>query len=71
MLAALVALVGVTLDTTWWALLALPFLVPAGRAVGVVRKASGRDLVPALQLTGVAELVYGLGLFVGLLVGAA
>jgi 1,4-dihydroxy-2-naphthoate octaprenyltransferase len=70
-LAALVALVGVTLDTTWWALLALPFLVPAGRAVGTVRKSSGRDLVPALQLTGVAELVYGLGLFVGLLVGSA
>jgi 1,4-dihydroxy-2-naphthoate octaprenyltransferase len=70
-LAALVALVGVALDTTWWAMLALPFLVPAGRAVVVVRKASGRELVPALQLTGVAELVYGLGLFVGLLVGAA
>ena len=70
-LAALVALVGVTLDTTWWALLALAFLAPAGRAVGVVRKASGRELVPALQLTGVAELVYGLGLFAGLLVGAA
>ena len=32
-LAALVALVGVVLDTTWWALLALAFLVPAGRAV--------------------------------------
>ena len=69
-LAALVALVGVALDTTWWAFLALAFLVPAGRASSVVRKASGRDLVPALQLTGVAELVYGLGLFVGLLVGA-
>jgi 1,4-dihydroxy-2-naphthoate polyprenyltransferase len=69
--AALVALVGVTLDTTWWGLLAVAFLAPAGRAAGVVRKASGRELVPALQLTGVAELVYGLGLFVGLLVGAA
>ena len=70
-LAALVALVGVTLDTTWWGLLALAFAAPAGRAAGVVWRASGRDLVPALQLTGVAELVYGLGLFVGLLVGAA
>ena len=70
-LAALVALVGVALDTTWWAFLALAFVVPAGRAASVVRKASGRDLVPALQLTGVAELVYGLGLFAGLLVGAA
>ena len=68
---ALVALVGVVLGTTWWAALALAYLVPAGRAVSVVRRASGRDLVPALQLTGVAELAYGLGLFVGLVVGAA
>ena len=49
---ALVALVGVVLGTTWWAALALAYLVPAGRAVSVVRRASGRDLVPALQLTG-------------------
>ena len=69
MLGALVALVGVVLGTTWWALLALAYLVPAGRAVCVVRRASGRDLVPALQLTGVAELAYGLGLFVGLVGG--
>ena len=70
-LGALVALVGVVLGTTWWAALALAYLVPGGRAVSVVRHASGRDLIPALQLTGVAELAYGLGLFVGLLVGAA
>jgi 1,4-dihydroxy-2-naphthoate octaprenyltransferase len=69
--AALVLAVRVAIDSTWWALLALVFLLPAGRAAAVVRKAAGRDLVPALQLTGVAELVYGLGLFVGLLVGAA
>ena len=62
--------VRVAIDSTWWALLAVAFLLPAGRAVGVVRRASGRDLVPALQLTGVSELVYGLGLFAGLLVGA-
>jgi 1,4-dihydroxy-2-naphthoate octaprenyltransferase len=68
---ALVALVGVVLGTTWWAALALAYLVPAGRAVSVVRRASGSALVPALQLTGVAELAYGLGLFVGLVVGAA
>ena len=41
----------------------------AGRAVGVVRRASGRDLVPALQLTGIAELVWPRW-FAGLLVGA-
>ena len=64
------ALIRVAIETTWWALLALVFLVPAGRAVAFVRRASGRDLVPALQLTGVAELAFGLGLFLGLLVGA-
>jgi 1,4-dihydroxy-2-naphthoate octaprenyltransferase len=70
--AALVALVRVAIETTWWALLALVFVVPAARAVAVVvRRAGGRDLVPALQLTGLAELAFGLGLFVGLLVGAA
>ena len=69
--AALVLAVRVAIDSTWWGLLALTFLAPAGRAVGVVRRASGRDLVPALQLTGVSELAYGLGLFVGLVVGAA
>src|SRR4051812_1558817 len=68
--AALVLLVHIALTTTWWSLLALAFGVPAGRAVAVVRRATGRDLVPALQLTGMAELAYGLGLFVGLLVGA-
>ena len=69
-LAAVVTLVGVALATTSWAFLGLVFLVPGLRAVTVVRSASGRDLVPALQLTGVAELAYGLGLFVGLLVAA-
>jgi 1,4-dihydroxy-2-naphthoate polyprenyltransferase len=68
--AALVLLLHIALTTTWWSLLALAFLVPGSRAVAVVRKATGRDLVPALQLTGMAELAYGLGLFVGLLVGA-
>ncbi len=71
MLAAAVALVGVALSTTWWALLALVFVLPAARAVSIVRSAQGPALVPALQLTGLAELGYGLGLFIGLLVGAA
>ena len=65
--AALVALVGVALETDLLALLGLAFLVPAGRAARQVTSgARGRDLVPVLQLTGVAELLYGAGLFVGL-----
>ena len=63
-----VAAVGVALVTSPWALLALVALVPGVRAVAVVRSgAVGRDLVPVLQLTGVTELLYGLGLFLGLL----
>jgi 1,4-dihydroxy-2-naphthoate octaprenyltransferase len=69
--AALVLLVRVGIATSWWALLGLVFLVPAGRALAVVPRAAGRDLVPVLQLTGLAELAYGLGLLVGLLVAAA
>ncbi len=67
--AAVVALLGVALATDLWALLALAFLVPAGRALHrVTGGAGGSDLVPALQLTGVAELLYGAGLLAGLLV---
>jgi 1,4-dihydroxy-2-naphthoate polyprenyltransferase len=69
--AALVLAVRVAISTTWWALLALVFVLPAARAVGIVRSAQGPALVPALQLTGLAELGYGLGIFIGLLVGAA
>ena len=69
--AALVFAVRLAIDTTWWGLLALVFLVPAARAVSIVRSAQGPALVPALQMTGLAELAYGVGIFVGLLVGAA
>jgi 1,4-dihydroxy-2-naphthoate octaprenyltransferase len=66
--AALVALLGVALATDLLALLGSVFLAPAGRAVRrVASGATGRDLVPVLQLTGVAELLYGAGLLGGLL----
>jgi len=70
MLAALVALVGVALTTTWWALLALVYVVPGARAARVVTSgAGGLGLIPVLQMTGVSELLYGLGLLVGLAIG--
>ncbi|HEY3530449.1 MAG TPA: 1,4-dihydroxy-2-naphthoate polyprenyltransferase [Nocardioides sp.] len=70
MLVALLALVGVALSTGWWSLLALLYVVPSLKAVGVIRSgAVGPALIPALQLTGVAELLYGLGLLVGLALG--
>jgi 1,4-dihydroxy-2-naphthoate octaprenyltransferase len=54
-----------------WAALALPGVLLAGRAwLAVQRGARGRDLIPVLRDTGVAELVYAAGLFAGLLVGA-
>jgi 1,4-dihydroxy-2-naphthoate polyprenyltransferase len=62
-----VALVGVALTTSWWALLALAYVGPGARATRVVlSKAVGPGLIPVLQLTGVSELLYGLGLLVGL-----
>jgi 1,4-dihydroxy-2-naphthoate octaprenyltransferase len=68
--AALVALVGVAVTTTWWALLGLVFLVPGGRAVRTVTGgATGPGLVPVLQLTGVAELLLSAGLALGLVLG--
>ena len=53
-----------------WALLALMYAAPALKASGIVRSgAGGPALIPVLQLTGVAELLYGLGLLVGLAIG--
>jgi 1,4-dihydroxy-2-naphthoate polyprenyltransferase len=67
---AIVAALVVAALTTWWAVLALAYAgtaAPAARAV--VDGANGPELIPVLQQTGVAELVFGAGLFVGLLVG--
>ncbi|WP_322937678.1 1,4-dihydroxy-2-naphthoate polyprenyltransferase [Nocardioides bizhenqiangii] len=66
---ALAALVGVAALATPWALLGLPFLalaVPAGRTV--LGGAVGPGLIPVLQRTGLAELVWALGCGIGLAV---
>jgi 1,4-dihydroxy-2-naphthoate polyprenyltransferase len=69
--ASLVALVGVAVSTSWWALLGLVFLLPAGSASRTVLGGAARPgLIPVLQQTGVAELLHGLGLFIGLLVAS-
>jgi 1,4-dihydroxy-2-naphthoate octaprenyltransferase len=66
---ALVALVALAWDTSWWALLGLVGSVPGLRAARVVLSGTtGRGLVPVLQLTGVAELLYAAGILLGLLV---
>jgi len=54
--------------TSWWLLLALLALPLSARALAVVRaKAAGPQLIPVLEDTGRAELVYATGLFVGFL----
>jgi 1,4-dihydroxy-2-naphthoate polyprenyltransferase len=70
LLAAAVALVAVTLATTWWALLGAVFLLPGLQAArAVTGGAQGQHLVPVLQLTGAAELQWALGVMVGLVLG--
>jgi 1,4-dihydroxy-2-naphthoate octaprenyltransferase len=67
--AAAVALVAVALDTSRSALLGFVFVLPAVPATRMVLTGtSGRELVPVLQRTGVAELLYAAGMFVGLVV---
>ena len=68
LLAALAALVALALTTSALALLGLAFLLPAAPALRtVLRGTTGRGLVPVLQHTGQAELVYAAGLLIGLL----
>jgi len=58
-LAAAVACVAVAGSTTWWGLLGLGFLLLAARGVRTVLSgAVGPALVPVLQSTGLAELVW-------------
>ncbi|TIC89264.1 1,4-dihydroxy-2-naphthoate polyprenyltransferase [Nocardioides sp. GY 10113] len=67
---AAVAVVVVAGLTTWWALLGLGFLLPAAAGVRVVLSgAGGPGLIPVLQKTGVAELVWALLATVGLVIG--
>jgi 1,4-dihydroxy-2-naphthoate octaprenyltransferase len=69
-LAAAAAVVAVAVSTTWWALLGLGFLAVASRAVRTVTGgATGPQLVPVLQQTGLAELVWAALVSAGLLVG--
>jgi 1,4-dihydroxy-2-naphthoate polyprenyltransferase len=67
---AFLSCLAVALITTWWAVLALAFGVPGARAARLVgEKAQGPALIPVLQLTGIAELLFGLGLLIGLALG--
>jgi 1,4-dihydroxy-2-naphthoate octaprenyltransferase len=66
-LAAAAAVAAVAVSTQWTALAGLVFLLPSARALRtVLGGATGRDLVPVLQQTGVAEILWALGVAVGL-----
>jgi len=69
---AVVALAGVALSTTVWTLLALVAAPQVVRSLRVLlgQRATGPALVPVLQLTGVAELLYAAGLFAGVIVAS-
>ena len=67
---AVAALLGVLIETTALALLALVCAAPLAPALrAVLGGTTGRDLVPVLTRTGSAELLYAAGLFVALLAG--
>jgi 1,4-dihydroxy-2-naphthoate octaprenyltransferase len=66
---AFAASAALAVQETPWALLSLVAVVPLFRANAIVvrDKGAGPALIPVLQLTGVAELLYGIGTFAGLL----
>jgi 1,4-dihydroxy-2-naphthoate octaprenyltransferase len=69
-LAAAAAVVAVAVSTTWWALVGLAFLLVAVRGVRtVLGGATGSGLVPVLQQTGVAELLWAALVTAALVVG--
>jgi 1,4-dihydroxy-2-naphthoate octaprenyltransferase len=69
-LAAAGAVVAVAAVTTWWALVGLGFLAPAAPAVRTVAGgAAGPRLVPVLQQTGLAQLVWATLVAAALAVG--
>jgi 1,4-dihydroxy-2-naphthoate polyprenyltransferase len=66
--AAALAVVAVAVATTWWALVGLGFLVIAGRSARIVTGgANGPALIPVLQASGRAELVWAVLVAVPLL----
>ena len=70
-LVAAICVVLVAATTTWWALLGLGFLVLAQRGVRIVLGgATGPGLIPVLQTTGIAELLWAV-LVAGALFGAS
>ncbi len=69
-LAAAVAVVAVAVVTTWWVLVGLGFLTVMVAPLRTVQGgATGRELVPVLQQTGIGELTWAVLVAVPLLLG--
>ena len=69
--AAAITLVALAFATTSWAYLGFVYVVAALPAVRVVLAGrTGRGLILVLQRTGVSELLYAAGIFIGLLVAS-
>ncbi|MCC6495615.1 MAG: 1,4-dihydroxy-2-naphthoate polyprenyltransferase [Propionibacteriaceae bacterium] len=69
LLVAAVGVFGVAATSSWWALLGWFMLVALiGPIREVARGVTGRELIPVLKQTGLAELACAAGLFVGLLI---
>lgn len=63
---AVVSVVVVAWLTSWWALLGLALVAPAVAGWRVVGSgALGRELIPTLRSTGIAELLMGAGMLAG------
>jgi 1,4-dihydroxy-2-naphthoate octaprenyltransferase len=67
--AAVLVVLLLAFATSPWAFLAYIAVLALQRASALVhrQRAAGRDLIPVLQLTGLGELLYAAGLFLGLL----
>mgnify|MGYP000895458718 CR=1 FL=1 len=67
--AAAIGVVAVAANSSWWALLGLLMVVPLLRpGRDLLQGASGRELIPVLKATGIAELICAAGIFAGLLI---
>jgi len=66
---AALLIIAVAALTSWWALLGLAGLMPIIAAVRVViSRGQGRDLIPVLKVTGLAELLASVALAAGLVI---
>jgi 1,4-dihydroxy-2-naphthoate octaprenyltransferase len=66
---AALMIIAVAALTSWWALLGLAgllLIIPAVRVV--ISSGQGRDLIPVLKVTGLAELLAGVALAAGLVI---